>query len=503
MGNFGHQNGFEGVSVAVSYSDIAAPDLWSQSNEQEASGPQPVLQRSVLSFRFPYEESRVYSGTAPEPVRSKISRVVQLPVANTLFHNGQPSTMFATRWVSSTDPMPRNEYMRTRKINLAQQTLNMVGMLADDDLRHRSKLFLGLQPITVPRVIAAGLGNIVRELYVGRESKVTVPASEELENAISREIENSKNPDQRPGVWALITPRKRWVDEPQIGTPNAAHWIERGSRLHRILSGGGGWGMKKGLLALDPETNFHSPQLEAYQASEDGEATDGKLGQALEGIIRPGDIITFFLFSKSSEKSRPKKRDKKLAPTRRDWHVNSPPSVCFGSAPSTADVAPNQSTATGEEEPRFRRILIARHFGMLSEQGMSLHADREAPADSMEQSGAVVHTKIDNPFAYFSITCRGHSQICPTLEDGTPLERGVGVMLTGSTENQIGDKPDSESENAVETTQDPVIKQPRRSAFRLLRYKSDGSTKRDKAADLHVRYHVMRVKEGADFILFR
>lgn len=412
-------SGFEGFSVAVAYSDIAAPDLWSPSNVQKALGLESALQRPVLSFRFSCNEPRVYSELASQHVQSRISRVVQLPVANTLFHNSRPSTMFAISWVSSTDPGSPNAYVRDKKINLAQQALNLFGLCPGEVLRAHSKLVLDLKPMTLPRIIATGLGNIIRELYSGRELNETMPASQELENAISREVENGPIPDQRPGVWALITPRTKWVDEPQIGTWDAAHWIERGSQLHRILSGGGGWGAKKGLLALDPETKFHIPQLETDRASENGQVTDGNLGQALPGLFEPGDIITFFHRS-----SRPNTLPANAIPTPCDWHVKSPPSVCFGSAPSTADIIPNQGTASDDMKPFFKRMLVKGHFGMLSEQGMHLHADREVPATSMEQSGTVVDTKIDPPNAYFSMVGRRRSKIQPTS--------GKGLKITGT-----------------------------------------------------------------------
>lgn len=393
-----HRAGFEGVSVAVSFSDIAAPGLWSRRNDEEGSGATTALQRPALSFRFPCAPSDICSGTAPGPVPSKVWRVVQLPVANTLFHNGQLSTMFATRWARAKNPTPQNAYVRTGKINLAQQTLNMAGLLSNSPSKYAGKLVLGLQPITIPRVIASGLGNIIRELCVEGKSKETMPASEELEIAISREIENSQTPDQRPAVWALITPRGSAMDDAQILNYDAAYWIERGGRLHRILSGGGGWGVKKGLLALAPEINFNSPGLETYGAFENGQTTE----QALEGIFKPGDIITFLL-SAHSEKSPPEEPHETPAPETRNWSCRPRSSVYFGCAPSTVDHTPNQNTATGKKKPPFDTIFIKRHFGMLSEQGMNIHDEIEAPADSIQQPAMIVHTKIDNPLAYFLI----------------------------------------------------------------------------------------------------
>lgn len=412
------QNRFEGISVAVAYSDIAAPDLWCPSSVQKDPGLESALQRPVLSFRFPCDESPASSETAPQRAKSTTSHVVRLPVANTLFNNGQPSTLFASSWAPVKDSESQVVFACVKKMNLAQQALNMIGVLASPEMEHQSKLVLDLQPLTIPRVIAAGLGNIVRELYDGRATNETMPASQELENAVSRESQNLESPDQKPEVWALITPRTRWITEPQIGTSNAAHWIERGSRLHRILSGGGGWGAKKGLLALDPDTDFCNPQPETFQALENDQVTDQTPGQQLAGLFKPGDIITFFRsrFSLSQPYVR------RVQSNARSWHVKSPTSVCFGSAPSTADVV--QSEASSNEEPLFQKILVKGFFGMLSEQGMNYHIEREVPAGSMEPSGIVVHTKIDSPYARFSITGRRRPEFNVTRLDGsTPNQK--------------------------------------------------------------------------------
>ena len=63
-------NGFEGFSVAVAYSDHAAPDLWSQSNVKKAPALESALQRPVLSFRFPAHENTACLGTASHPAKS-------------------------------------------------------------------------------------------------------------------------------------------------------------------------------------------------------------------------------------------------------------------------------------------------------------------------------------------------------------------------------------------------------------------------------------------------
>lgn len=411
-------NGFEGLSVAVSFADVAAPTLWSRSVAQKAPALESAVQPPVLSFRFPSDEWTPSSEPAPERVKSSTTHVVRLPVANTLFYNGQPSTMFASHWTTSMNSNFELVFERVHQMNLTGQTLNMFGRFSTQNLQF-SKLVLELQALTVPRIIAAGLGNIIRELYIGKESNETMPASQELEKATSPIFfQNGGKLDERPGAWALIIPRSKWIAEPQIGTSNAAHWIERGSRLYRILSGGGGWGAKKGLLALDPETDFDSPQPKTSEILENDQFADESPEHELEGFFKPGDIVTFFR-SKFLVTDEPEKTSA-LTPT--DWHITSPPSVCFGSASPPADIVPKKNTAMGEEDTLFRRIMVKNYFGMISERGIHYRVDREVPADSIEQSGTVVDTRIHNPHARLSIMGRRRAEmnsITPTAETET------------------------------------------------------------------------------------
>lgn len=463
--------GFDGVSVAMSYSDLATPGLWSRHNDAEVPGENFLRKRPVLSFQFPCEASEVDSAILSRPGLSKITRIVQIPVANTLFHNGQLSTMFAARWVYTPNSSLQEAYVRTKKTNVAQQTFNMAGLFRQSDLINQHNLVLGLKPITVPRVIAAGLGNIIRELYISRESKEVMPASEELEKAVAQHIETSQKLDERPVVWALVTPRGKWVDEPQVGTFDTARWIERGSRLHKILSGGGGWGMKKGLLALDPEVNFNSPETETYQSLENTQTTDGEHVQELEKIIKPGDVVTFLLptYSEKSE-SGELETDPASKKTRR--HMHFPPSVCFGSAPSTKDMTLSEIKAADTKVIPFGTLFIKGHFGALSEQGMIFQIETEASDDSSKRSDTVVHTKIDNPYAYFTILGRGSSSVLPLTSHRNDPRHLEGM------DNTVPKKHPIEHKNGSI----PI------GCFRILRYGS-ALRKRQAARDLHDKYH--------------
>lgn len=61
----------------------------------------------------------------------------------------------------------------------------------------------------------------------------------------------------------------------------------------RLVSGGGEWGAKAGLLSLDPQIEYDGPSeaesLESFQSSFQGDV------KAAGGIANPGDVIQFFV----------------------------------------------------------------------------------------------------------------------------------------------------------------------------------------------------------------
>ena len=60
---------------------------------------------------------------------------------------------------------------------------------------------------------------------------------------------------------------------------------------YRPVSGGGGWGLKQGLLSLDPQTRYSTPDqedVESFIRSFKGEDSVG-------GIVAPGSFVQFFV----------------------------------------------------------------------------------------------------------------------------------------------------------------------------------------------------------------
>ena len=402
---FGHRRryGCEGISVLISDSESTAPDLWSSRKRNNNQQP-TISEPSVISLKFETNDE-VPSSTEEYPLSFDISRTFQLPLANTLFRNGRISTLFAARWISVPASNPSLDFVfaRTELTELSQQTFNL------KDTRNKFNndvvdLVIKLKQITPPQVVSAALGNIVRKITKGENLDEEIPASKQLEKAVGRLLRDDSYPNQQKSIWALVTPRECRTDRPAVITQRLQDKIERGSRLHRVLSGGGGWGAKEGLLALDPAIQYANDQDETQQGFGDGEDMDAERPQSLRNIVKPGDVITFYVQGKSQERG-PKTKIKTKRQLRKgfanSWNINIFPSIHIGTIPSITETISCSNDAADEVLEPSKFIFIRRHFGMLSERGMSLKVD-VGPPGSAEPSGSVVTTKIDPPFSFFS-----------------------------------------------------------------------------------------------------
>ena len=364
---FRDQDGSEGVSVAVLISSSATPDLWSVRQESKERETMTIQQRCTLSFAFSSISFMSSQGQKPDD-QLPASQMLQLPIANTLFQNGKTSTLFAQQWILQRESDSKVKLSLNKRKWLPQQTLHFVDLLAEKKMLLHQSLHSYLTQITPARVITAAIGNIIRKINVGGSFDENTPASEELEKAISGGIEKGKIHAQPAGVWALVKPRERIsLDESRFVEPISGldllqSAILSGCRLHKVLSGGGGWGEKQGLLALDPDSDYISRQ-QGFQSSfgDDQDAEVEKL-QALGEVVKPGDMVTFYV----SNPSLAPGSAIDLQPDSADSKSSAPLSLIFGSLPSTMDAIPN-TTST-----QSNCVMIRNHFGMLSEQGMSL-----------------------------------------------------------------------------------------------------------------------------------
>lgn len=170
--------------------------------------------------------------------------------------------------------------------------------------------------------------------------------------------------------------------------------ITEGARLHRVLSGGGGWGKKAGLLSLDPvpaneaaEPSKHDDLPNTINDPEDFEST-------LTPVVRDGDSIQFFISPKSDlEKIAQETNTRRLASVvpKRHWGWE------LGTIPSTIDSVPGESW---QHRPRpTKKIHVHHGFGALTEGPMTLTRHSHVNSD---KDVTVNVTTIDVPFSRLS-----------------------------------------------------------------------------------------------------
>ena len=120
---------------------------------------------------------------------------ITLPLANTLFTNGNHSTLLSSEWRATA-----GEYVQiTPQIQRRNAAISVSGHRADGGLQS----IIPATPLTAARPIGSGLGNIVKTLkYIGK----TESASKELETKVVEFIGNATIPLTTIQVWALVIP---------------------------------------------------------------------------------------------------------------------------------------------------------------------------------------------------------------------------------------------------------------------------------------------------------
>lgn len=184
----------EGLSIHVGQLDSLLPGLWDSTSPRDAADSIP---HSVQDPDLPSSLSILL----PQKMSADESRItVTLPLANTLFSNGKRSTLLASEWSLAT---VRTAEKHSQVIDLPSTVLfDQVDMTAP------------LVPVTHPRKILEGLGNIIAKVEVDGEPH---PASMELQTNITRLIEArralrfSRPVSGAIGVWAMIYPKHMFL----------------------------------------------------------------------------------------------------------------------------------------------------------------------------------------------------------------------------------------------------------------------------------------------------
>ncbi|TQV97360.1 hypothetical protein V2A60_000022 [Cordyceps javanica] len=333
-----------GISVLRGHLDHMLPYLW------QPEVPRPPEDRDSVS-------ALSFSLGVPK---------VTLPLARTTFQNNRASTLLA----STFDLSPRGSRMEKQLERYSQEVF-----VSDSDLPQKMGdlgLWAPLVPVTPPRLVAASFGNIVRGVEIDGQM---IPASTELEDAVNSfygKRGNSAINTGPVGIWALITPKSDSTDAAaswlngsptplsvdtsessmqELATKTAKYLHcshQRGAKLLQVLSGGGGWGAKKGLLSLDPQRTH-------FSLSEEEEMR--RFTQSMnDSTFAPTGCTIQFLMALDDVPSMPEYM---------------PPSIVFG-VPGT-----HQEHSARPEKP-----FMGGHFGALSSKGVFVAAPSQGDDSS-------------------------------------------------------------------------------------------------------------------------
>ncbi|KAI0889128.1 uncharacterized protein GGS22DRAFT_67611 [Annulohypoxylon maeteangense] len=375
-----------GFSILYDSTDTILPDL------RDIEGLQPVTDQDT--------ESSVSFLSKPLPGHIRPLEIT-LPLANTVFQTGRRTTLFASHW------------QRDRLGNLGHPQTFMKPtqrICPSTDISDCIRPHIPLLPLIPPRKIVAGFGNIVRQVEV---NGFPTPASKELEDLVPKifDIRFKQDASHSPGpigVWCWVLPphvvekydllnfNVFQVESPQSEVKLTfesmdmfSELISSGCRLHKILSGGGGWGLKQGLLSLDPETKFSLPD----QDDQDDIETFIKAFEDIDnpnpsqGIVTPGSYLMFCI--------EPHWTEKELGALQ---HMT--PLTALGVA-SSSDQEPDSANISNGIE------IIDNHFGVVSKTGLFLKTTAspyemsDSDASESTEQPQVFTTKVDSPRAFF------------------------------------------------------------------------------------------------------
>ncbi|KAI2012873.1 hypothetical protein LOZ39_001783 [Ophidiomyces ophidiicola] len=392
------QAGSEGISVLLIDRDHLSADI-----------VKPTRRRDISMHQV--EPIITYVASTGENCTGLVSTEVGIYVANTVFITGVPRTMLASRWRSD----------GTDRLEL--EDAHDLAFCRIEPTTKSSKVapFVPLHPVTEPRKVLASMGNVLSQISIGDGTAKSAPASAELEKALPLYINRHQLQNHRLAVWALVTPRgsktETWTQN-KCKVDSVSNSIRNGARLHRLMSGGGGWGKKQGLLSLDPEFSYQEdngsgqprriydlfeggvqtePSVDglAFETPNLMEFSDGKLITPLSETAKPGDTVQFF-----------------VAPLDNGVPIHVPANslhpvftetgnYLFGVIPpADAECSPSTSFEENRQPPGFTPDCLAvlpNKFGALSEKGITFATVERGCASESKRHVQLSGTKIDVP----------------------------------------------------------------------------------------------------------
>ena len=381
----------EGFSFLQSRTVDILPDLWNF--EDSVPSKRPTATGSLTFAKLPSVQIQAH---------------VVLPLANTLFSNGRHSTLLVSEWTYrgkwGNEGAKTNSFVKVRSLEKSNQTIYVF----DGQREAPPSIRVPAIPLTPARRIVSGLGNIVRQIDFGDEG--WGPASRELETNIDEYLSTTHREKSTIAVWALIVPngllasqksppdfnllhdtnrvKAQW-QEKNPSSDFVGYWLGQGAKFCRVLSGGGGWGAKLGLLSLDPQLTFNEISEARFDFSTG--SLEDQQNSALGKIAEVDAFIQFFIANATA----PVVPFAKPSVHGDVWQQT----TVIGAVPSTID---DQRTDEADSSTEDYITYQKGHFGAVSESGMFLST---FPAKNGNDSDQIaedlpLHTKIDLPYSY-------------------------------------------------------------------------------------------------------
>lgn len=342
--------GKEGFAVLYGPPPFVLPDYrW---DDYIAVGSQSSI---VFSFNRKYNSGGTRCIQSPRCSPRMTPKSIVLPLAKTIFQNGRESTLITSSWRKTSGSLMLKRVTQPGRIYKGRASERILVLPIGSSILAQVK---GI-PLTMPRQAVSSMGNVIRQLRVNDSGKQVIPASHELEANISRYVQ----PPKAVSVWAEVTlgrPTPYEEANSKLGIIQyLADFRHEASSLHRVLSGGGGWGLKEGLVSLDPQSD-----VDFMPQAEDMEDANASRQEELREIVPHGSFVQFFWVPESDPEPAPQ-----VWRTKKEVKKSIDQQLVLGITPSSMDQLNSTPTSLGSSEPGEIRVYD-NHFGALSENGI-------------------------------------------------------------------------------------------------------------------------------------
>ena len=284
----------------------------------------------------------------PDPATNQRGYAVTLPLAQTLFTTGRETTMQLAQYTPTSEADHDLKFQGLEELKSADISLPFTLSKYADSAGHQISMNFRMTPLTPARMVKDCLGNVIKsissshswgkgryrdsELSPEQRENAIQPASQELEEAIAAHFAKQNIPPAPVDVYALVMPysgtdfairdktlrfkiaRMVLAFSRETTKGFAASTVDQAirdlivlgnARLCKVLSGGGGWGDKKGLLSLDPDSygpieDQRGSNIKRFgpKSKEPDDSVDegASLGLSdFKPVVKSGENIMFFL----------------------------------------------------------------------------------------------------------------------------------------------------------------------------------------------------------------